>query len=145
MSVKRMDHVGVVVEDLAAAVEFFVELGLEVLGQSAVEGDWVGRVIGLEDVRAEVAMLQTPDGHSRLELVRFDSPDAQDGSADAPSNALGIRHLTFAVENLDDVIARLEARGGELVGNVERYEDMYRLCYIRGPQGIIVELAEELS
>ncbi|MGN6663353.1 MAG: VOC family protein [Solirubrobacterales bacterium] len=144
MAIQRMDHVGIVVDDLSAATEFFVELGLELRGGGPVEGPWVDRVIGLEGVRAEIAMLQTPDGHSRVELAKFHSPPSQDVNRPAAANAPGIRHLTFAVEDIDDVVARLQARGAELVGDLERYKDSYRLCYIRGPEGIIVELAEEI-
>ena len=142
LAIQRMDHVGIVVDDLAAAIEFFVQLGLELDGEGRVEGDWVDRIVGLEDVRAELAMLQTPDGHGRLELVKFHSPSAQGDDRDAPANAPGIRHVTFAVEDIDAVVAGLRARGVELVGELERYEDRYRLCYVRGPEGIIVELAE---
>jgi catechol 2,3-dioxygenase-like lactoylglutathione lyase family enzyme len=134
-----------VVGDLAAAIEFFVDLGLELRGEGPVEGSWVDRVVGLEGVRAEIAMLQTPDGHSRVELAKFHAPPSPDGDREAPANAPGIRHLTFAVEDIDAVIARLRARGAELVGELERYKDSYRLCYIRGPEGIIIELAEELG
>jgi catechol 2,3-dioxygenase-like lactoylglutathione lyase family enzyme len=140
-----MDHVGIVVEDLTAAIEFFVELGLELRGGGPVEGEWVDRVVGLEGVRAEIAMLQTPDGHGRVELAKFHSPSSQGGDAAAPANAPGIRHITFAVEDIDAVIAGLRGRGAELVGELERYKDSYRLCYVRGPEGIIVELAEELG
>ena len=135
-----MDHVGVVVEDLAAAIDFFVELGLELQGEWSAEGGWVDRVIGLEGVRADCAMLQTPDGHARVELSKFHSPPAEGGDGHAPSNAPGIRHLTFAVDDLDAAV-----EGRELVGEVENYEDIYKLCYVRGPEGIIVELAEELG
>jgi catechol 2,3-dioxygenase-like lactoylglutathione lyase family enzyme len=140
-----MDHVGIVVEDLTAAIEFFVELGLELRGGGPVEGEWVDRVVGLEGVRTEIAMLQTPDGHGRVELAKFDSPSGLGGDTAAPANAPGIRHITFAVEDIDAVIAGLRARGAELVGELERYKDSYRLCYVRGPEGIIVELAEELG
>jgi catechol 2,3-dioxygenase-like lactoylglutathione lyase family enzyme len=145
MTVQRMDHVGIVVEDLATATEFFLELGLEPQGEGTVGGEWVDRIVGLEGVRAELAMMQTPDGHSRIELVKFHAPSSQDGDASAPANALGIRHLSFAVDDLDAVIAGLRAHGGELVGEVERYGDIYRLCYVRGPEGIIIELAEGLG
>lgn len=145
MAVQRMDHVGIVVDDLAAATEFFVELGLVAQGASPVEGDWVDRVVGLEGVRADIAMLQTPDGHGRVELVQFHSPPSEGGDRDAPSNARGIRHITFAVDDIDDVVTRLRARGAELVGELEQYKDIYRLCYIRGPEGIIVELAERIG
>ncbi len=140
-----MDHVGIVVEDLADAVAFFVELGLDLEGEAPVEGDWVGRIVGLEGVQAQIAMLKTPDGHGRLELTQFHSPSAVGGERQAPANALGIRHVTFAVDDIDTVVARLEARGGELIGELGRYRDSYRLCYLRGPQGIIVELAEPIT
>jgi catechol 2,3-dioxygenase-like lactoylglutathione lyase family enzyme len=145
MTVLRMDHVGIVVEDLAAATEFFLELGLEPQGEMSIEGELVDRIIGLEDVRTQVTMLQTPDGNGKVELIQFHSPPAQPGDASAPSNALGIRHLTFAVEAVDDVVARLERHGAELVGEVVTYGNAYRLCYLRGPAGVIVELAEPLS
>jgi catechol 2,3-dioxygenase-like lactoylglutathione lyase family enzyme len=145
MTVKRMDHVGIVVDDLAAATAFFVELGLELQGESPVQGGWVDRVVGLEGVQADIAMLQTPDGHGRVELAKFHAPPSPGGDRNAPANTLGIRHITFAVDDIDDVIARLQARGAELVGEVQRYENIYRLCYIRGPEGIIVELAERLG
>jgi len=140
-----MDHVGIVVDDLAAATEFFVELGLVRQGEGAVEGSPVDRIVGLEGVRADFAMMQTPDGNGRLELVKFHSPSSSGGDGHAPANAPGIRHVTFAVEDIDDVVARLQARGAELVGELERYEDIYRLCYIRGPEGIIIELAERIG
>jgi catechol 2,3-dioxygenase-like lactoylglutathione lyase family enzyme len=140
-----MDHVGIVVDDLAAATEFFAELGLELHGEGAVEGRAVDRVVGLDGVRTQLAMMQTPDGNGRLELVKFHSPPSQGDDGHAPANARGIRHITFAVEDIDAVVARLRARGGELVGEVENYEDTYLLCYIRGPEGIIIELAERLG
>ena len=140
-----MDHVGIVVHDLAAAIDFFVELGLAPHGEMRVQGEWVDRIVGLEDVQADIAMLQTPDGHSRLELVKFHSPSSQDDNGHAPANAPGLRHITFAVEDIDDVVARLRARGAELVGELEQYKDVYRLCYLRGPEGIIVELAERIG
>ena len=156
MTIQRMDHVGIVVDDLAAATAFFVELGLELQGESPVQGGWVDRIVGLEGVRAEIAMLETPDGHGRVELAKFHSPSNQGdnrfhappspgGDRHAPANTPGIRHITFAVDDIDDVVARLQARGAELVGEVERYEDSYRLCYVRGPEGIIVELAERIG
>jgi catechol 2,3-dioxygenase-like lactoylglutathione lyase family enzyme len=140
-----MEHVGIVVSDLAAATEFFVELGLVVQGEAAVEGDWVDRVVGLEGVRADIAMLQTPDGNGRIELSKFHSPPDQGDNGHPPANALGIRHVSFAVENFDAVVDGLRARGAELVGEPERYNDIYRLCYVRGPEGIIVELAERIG
>ena len=145
MTIQRMDHVGIVVDDLAAATAFFVELGLELQGETPVQGGWVDRVVGLEGVRAEIAMLQTPDGHGRIELAKFHAPSGPGGERHAPANTPGIRHITFAVDDLDDVVARLQARGAELVGEVERYENIYRLCYIRGPEGIIVELAQRIG
>jgi catechol 2,3-dioxygenase-like lactoylglutathione lyase family enzyme len=145
MTIQRMDHVGIVVDDLAAATEFFAELGLNLEGGGPVEGAWVDRVVGLEGVRAELAMMETPDGNGRLELVKFHAPSGREGDRNAPANIPGIRHITFAVDDLDDVVARLRARGAELVGEVERYEDIYRLCYIRGPEGIIIELAEQIG
>ena len=145
MTVRRMDHVGIVVDDLAAATEFFVELGLELQGEGFIEGRSVDRVVGLEGVRSEIAMLQTPDGHGRVELAKFHSPANQGGNRDAPANEPGIRHITFAVDDIDAVVAGLQARGAELVGDLERYEDSYRVCYVRGPEGIIVELAEKIG
>ena len=140
-----MEHVGIVVDDLAAATEFFVELGLKLLGEGRVEGRWVDRIVGLDGVRADIAMLQTPDGHGRLELTKFHTPPAQGGDRHAPANTRGIRHVAFAVEDIDAVVAGLRARGAQLVGEVERYEESYRLCYVRGPEGIIVELAEQIG
>jgi catechol 2,3-dioxygenase-like lactoylglutathione lyase family enzyme len=145
MTIKRMDHVGIVVDDLAGATEFFVELGLELQGEGSVEGGWVDRVVGLEGVRAEIAMLQTPDGHGRVELAKFHAPSAEAGDLQARANMPGIRHVAFAVADIDALLARLRAYGVELVGELERYEDSYRLCYVRGPEGIIVELAEPIG
>lgn len=145
MTIKRMDHVGVVVDDLAAATAFFVELGLELDGEAPVEGRWVDRVVGLDGVRAVIAMMRTPDGHGRLELTKFHTPMAARAEPNAPANTPGIRHITFAVDDIDDVLARLHAHGAELIGQLEQYGDSYRLCYVRGPEGIIVELAEQLS
>jgi len=145
MTIQRMDHVGIVVDDLEAAKAFFVELGLEMQGEGSVEDGWVDRVVGLEGVRAELAMMQTPDGHGRLELVKFHAPSGPDGDRHAPANTPGLRHITFAVDDIDAAVAGLQAHGAELVGEVERYEDIYRLCYIRGPEGIIVELAEQIG
>lgn len=141
-----MHNVGIVVEDLKAAVAFFVELGLELEGETQVEGKWVDHVIGLTDARVDVAMMRTPDGHNRLELMKFQKPTAVDaGQKNAPANALGLRRIMFAVEDIEDVLARLQTHGAELVGKLEQYENMYRLCYVRGPEGIIVALAEQLS
>ncbi len=140
-----MDHVGIVVDDLPAATAFFVELGLKLQGEASVEGGWVDRVVGLEGVQAEIAMMETPDGHGRIELAKFHAPSGQGGDRHAPANTLGIRHVTFAVDDIDAVLAGLQARGAELVGEVERYKNSYRLCYVRGPEGIIVELAEQIG
>jgi catechol 2,3-dioxygenase-like lactoylglutathione lyase family enzyme len=145
MTITRMDHVGIVVDDLAGAVAFFVELGLELQGEAPVEGEWVDRIVGLEGVRAQIAMLKTPDGHGRLELTRFHTPATDGGYQHAPANASGIRHVTFAVEDIDAVVARLRTRGAELVGEVGCYEDSYKLCYVRGPEGIIIELAQKIG
>jgi len=144
MAIQRMDHLGIVVDDLDAAVAFFTELGLELEGTWPVEGPWVGRVIGLDGVRSDNAMLATPDGRSRVELSQFSSPSSPETEGRPPANALGIRHICFAVDDVDDSLARLRPHGAELIGEVERYEDLYRLCYVRGPAGIIVELAQEL-
>jgi catechol 2,3-dioxygenase-like lactoylglutathione lyase family enzyme len=140
-----MDHVGIVVDDLAAATEFFVQLGLELRGEGSVEGRWVDRIVGLEGVRTEFAFLQTPDGHGRLELIKFHTPSHEGDNRNAPANTAGIRHLAFAVDHIDAVVAGLRARGAELVGEVVRYEDSYWLCYVRGPEGIIIELAEQIG
>jgi catechol 2,3-dioxygenase-like lactoylglutathione lyase family enzyme len=145
MTIQRMDHVGIVVDDLAAATAFFVELGLVLQGEGVVEGKVVDHVVGLDGVRSEIAMLETPDGHARIELSKFHAPPGPAGDRHAPANTPGIRHITFAVDDIDAVLARLRARGAELVGTLERYEDIYRLCYVRGPEGVIVELAEQIS
>jgi len=145
MAIKRMEHVGIVVEDLEAAVEFFAALGLEAGGTGQVEGDWVGRIIGLDGVKAELAMMRAPDGGAEVELVKFHSPPIEDGGAGLPSNASGLRHVSFLVEDIDAVVAGLDERGVELVGELVRYENSYRLCYVRGPEGIIVELAEAIG
>jgi catechol 2,3-dioxygenase-like lactoylglutathione lyase family enzyme len=145
VAIERMDHVGIVVEDLEAAIEFFVALGLERQGEASVEGGWVDRIVGLEGVRAELAMVQTPDGHSRVELAKFHAPVHHGDRGHEQANTPGIRHLAFAVDDIDAVLADLRARGTELVGELERYEDSYRLCYVRGPEGIIVELAEKIG
>ncbi|WP_329075667.1 VOC family protein [Streptomyces niveus] len=142
MTIRRMDNVLIVVDDLDAAIAFFVELGMELEGRSPVEGRWVERVIGLDDVRQEVAMLRTPDGHGRIELAMFHTPKAVSaGPRNAPTNTLGIRRIMFAVEDIEGVVARLRTHGAELVGELAD-EDNYRLCYVRGPEGIVVGLAE---
>lgn len=145
MALQRMDNVLIVVEDLEAAKGFFIELGMVLEGEMPIEGRWMDRVIGIENARAEIALLRTPDGHGRVELDKFHAPAAIRGEAkNAPVNTLGIRRIMFAVDDLEDVLRRLRAHGAELVGEVAQYEDSYRLCYIRGPEGIIVGLAEQL-
>src|SRR6266704_2077006 len=145
MTIQRMDNVLIVVDDLEAAKSFFIELGLELEGETQIEGPTVGSLIGLKDVRATLAMMRTPDGHGRIELDKFHAPEAiRTGPANAPVNALGIRRIMFAVDDIDDVVARLLAHGAELVGEVVQYEDTYRLAYVRGPEGIIIALAEQL-
>jgi catechol 2,3-dioxygenase-like lactoylglutathione lyase family enzyme len=145
MTVERMDHVCIVVDDLAAATAFFIELGLVVQGETAVEGSWVDRIVGLEGVRTDLAMMQTPDGHGRLELVKFHSPPSPGDNPHLPANAPGIRHVAFVVDDIDATVAGLRTHGAELVGEVERFGDIYRLCYVRGPDGIILELAERIG
>jgi catechol 2,3-dioxygenase-like lactoylglutathione lyase family enzyme len=141
-----MDNMGIVVDDLTATIAFFRELGLELEGQATVEGDWAGRVTGLPNQRVEIAMMRTPDGHSRLELSRFLTPPAVADHRNAPVNALGYLRIMFTVEDIDDTVARLSKRGAQLVSNeVVQYEDSYRLCYIRGPEGLLIGLAEELG
>ncbi|HLV66591.1 MAG TPA: VOC family protein [Polyangiaceae bacterium] len=145
MTIKRMDNVGIVVESLDTAVSFFTELGLELEARMMIEGEWAGRVTGLRDQRVEIAMMRTPDGHSRLELSRFLAPPVIADHRRAPVNALGYLRVMFAVENLDDTLARLRKHGAELVGEVVQYENSYRLCYIRGPEGILIGLAQEIG
>lgn len=144
MTVKRMDNVGIVVESLDTAISFFSELGLELQGRGMVEGEWAGRVTGLGDQRVEIAMMVTPDGHSRLELSRFLDPPVIADHRTAPVNALGYLRVMFAVDDIDDTLARLRGHGAQLVGDVVQYEQAYRLCYIRGPEGLLIGLAEEL-
>jgi catechol 2,3-dioxygenase-like lactoylglutathione lyase family enzyme len=144
MTVHRMDHVGVVVEDLAAAIAFFVELGLELEGEATVEGEWADKLIGLDGVRADIAVMRTRDGHGRVELSTFNSPVSTTTAPRAPVDTPGIPRLTFVVDAVDDVLDRLRAHGAELVGEVAQYEDIYRYCYVRGPAGIIIGLLEEL-
>ena len=145
MTIRRMDNVGIIVDDLAAAIAFFVELGLELDGEATVEGRWVDRIVGLDGVRNDIAMMRTPDGHSRLELIKFHTPPATTAEPNAPVNTLGYRRIMFAVDDIKDVLARLQAHGAELVGEVVQYEDSHLLCYVRGPEGIIVALAEQLG
>jgi catechol 2,3-dioxygenase-like lactoylglutathione lyase family enzyme len=145
MMIKRLDHVSVVVDDLAAAIAFFTELGMSLEGEAAVEGPWVDRVNGLESVLVDIVMMRTPDGHGRLELTKFRHPQLVEiKPAIAPPNTLGLRSVMFTVESVDDTVARMRAYGAELIGEVAQYENLYRLCYMRGPAGIIVALAEEL-
>jgi catechol 2,3-dioxygenase-like lactoylglutathione lyase family enzyme len=143
MTVKRMDNVGIVVEDLNVAIEFFTELGLNLEGRAPIEGDWADGVTGLRHQRVEIAMMRTPDGHSRIELSRFLAPPVASDHRNAPVNALGYLRVMFTVEDLDDTLVRLGKRGAELVGKVVQYQDTYRLCYIRGPEGILIGLAQE--
>ena len=146
MTIQRMDNVLIVVEDLDAAKAFFGELGMELEGETQVEGPWVDSVVGLDGVRADIAMLRTPDGHGRVELTRFHTPPAVRAEPEnAPANALGLRRIMFTVEDLDDVVARLRTHGAEVLRDVAQYEDLYRLCYMRGPEGIVIGLAEQLS
>ncbi len=145
MTVKRMDNVGIVVESLDTAIVFFAEVGLELEGRATIEGEWAGRVTGLRDQRVEIAMMRTPDGHSRLELSRFLTPPVVADHRTAPVNALGYLRVMFTVEDLDETLARLRKRGAQLVGEVVQYEDAYRLCYIRGPEGLLIGLAQEIG
>ncbi len=146
MALQRMDNVLVVVEDLDAAKAFFVELGMELEGETRVEGPWADRVVGLEGVRTDIAMMQTPDGHGRVELSKFHTPPAIKAEPEnPPANTLGIRRIMFTVDDLDDVVARLRDHGAELVDEIAQYEDLYRLCFMRGPEGIVVGLAEQLG
>lgn len=146
MTIQRMDNVLIVVEDLEAAIAFFTELGMQMEGKTVVEGDFVDRTVGLEGVRADIVMLRTPDGHGRVELTRFHTPPAITSEPqNAPANTLGIRRIMFAVEGIDDVVARLRTHGAELVGEMAQYGDSYRLCFVRSPEGFIIGLAEQLS
>jgi len=145
VALQRMDNVGIVVESLDAAISFFAELGLELEGRGMIEGDWSGRVTGLRDQRVEIAMMRTPDGHGRIELSRFLTPPAVADHRNAPVNALGYLRVMFAVDDLDDTLDRLREHGAQLVDEVVRYEDVYRLCYVRGPEGILIGLAEQIG
>jgi catechol 2,3-dioxygenase-like lactoylglutathione lyase family enzyme len=146
MALLRMDNVGIVVEDLAATIEFFRELGLELEGQATIEGEWAGRVTGLGDQRVEMAMMRTPDGHSRIELSRFLAPPVVADHRNAPVNSLGYLRVMFAVDDIDETLARLQKRGAQLVSSeVVQYENAYRLCYIRGPEGLLIGLAQPLD
>jgi len=145
MTIKRMDNIGIVVADLDAAIEFFTELGLTLEGRAPIEGDWADGVTGLKNMRVEIAMMRTPDGHSRLELSRFLAPPVVVDHRTAPVNSLGYLRVMFTVEDIDDTLARLSKRGAQVVGQVVQYQDVYRLCYIRGPEGILIGLAQELK
>jgi catechol 2,3-dioxygenase-like lactoylglutathione lyase family enzyme len=145
MGLKRIDNTGIVVEDLTAAIEFFRDVGLELEGRATIEGEWAGRVTGLRDQRVEIAMMRTPDGHGRLELSRFLTPATIADHRNAPVNALGYLRVMFTVDDIDETLEKLRARGAQLVGDVVRYQDAYRLCYIRGPEGLLIGLAEELK
>jgi catechol 2,3-dioxygenase-like lactoylglutathione lyase family enzyme len=146
MAFPRMDNIGVVVDDMEAATAFFAELGLEVEGSTTVEGPWVDQVVGLEDVKADILMMRTPDGHGRIELTRFHTPQARSTEPEnAPPNTFGLRRIMFEVGDIDETIARLRTHGAELVGEVARYEDVYRLCYVRGPAGIIIGVAQRVD
>ena len=145
MTIRRMDNILIVVDDLEAAKAFFTELGMELEGETTVEGPWVDQTVGLDDVRADIAMMRTPDGHGRVELSRFHTPPAVRAEAEsAPANALGMRRIMF-IDDVDDVVDRLRGHGAELVGEIAQYEDSYRLCFVRGPEGIIIGLSEQLS
>jgi catechol 2,3-dioxygenase-like lactoylglutathione lyase family enzyme len=145
MALKRMDNVGIVVDDLGGAIDFFRELGLELEGRATIEGEWAGRVTGLADQRVEIAMMRTPDGHSRLELSHFLAPPVVADHRNAPVNALGYLRVMFAVDNIDETLDQLRKRGAQLVGDVAQYQNSYRLCYIRGPEGLLIGLAQELN
>ncbi|OWW04890.1 glyoxalase [Rhizobium sp. R72] len=145
MALKRMDNVGIVVEDLTVTIDFFRELGLALEGRATIEGEWAGRITGLDNQRVEIAMMRTPDGHSRIELSRFLAPDVVADHRNAPVNALGYLRVMFAVDDIDETLERLRTRSAELVGEVVQYNDAYRLCYIRGPEGILIGLAQELG
>ena len=144
--IKRMDNVGIVVDDLEAAIAFFVELGMELEGKAQIEGLWADRTVGLDGVRSDIAMMRTPDGHSKLELAKYHTPAALSAEpGNPPPNTLGLHRVMFAVDDIEDVVARVRTHGAELLGELAQYEDSYRLCYVRGPEGIIVALAEQLS
>jgi catechol 2,3-dioxygenase-like lactoylglutathione lyase family enzyme len=145
MGIQRIDHVGIVIDDLPAAKAFFLDFGLELVGEGEVEGEWVERIIGLEDVKLDVVMLRTPDGEATIELVKFHAPADENGMQRSSANTLGIRHIAFAVEDIEAMVAKLKKKGVELVGEIQAYEDAYKLCYVRGPEGIILELAEEMK
>jgi catechol 2,3-dioxygenase-like lactoylglutathione lyase family enzyme len=145
MKIQRIDHVGVIVNDLTAAKEFFLDFGLELLGEGEVEGEWVERIIGLKDVRETIVMFGMPDGQATLELIKFHSPLDEKGIQPSFSNTLGIQHIAFAVEDIESIVAKLKEKGTKLFGEIQNYENIYKLCYVRGPEGIILELAEKIG
>ena len=145
MKVKKIDHTGINVIDLDAAKDFFLEMGFEIMGEQSVEGEWVGRIIGLKDVKDDIVMMSTPDGEANIELVKFHNPVDEKGIQPTYSNTLGISHICFAVEDVEELVKKLEKKGGELMGEIFNYDDVYKLCYLRGPEGIILELAEKLN
>ena len=145
MKIRRIDHVGIIVNDLPAAKAFFLDFGLEIQGEWEAEGEWVDRVVGLQDVQAACVMLRTPDGEAQVELVQFDRPADENGVQRPLANTLGIRHIAFVVDEIEAVVAKLKARGAELFGEIQNYENIYKVCYVRGPEGIILELAEEIN
>jgi catechol 2,3-dioxygenase-like lactoylglutathione lyase family enzyme len=145
MKIHRIDHVGIIVNDLPAAKAFFLDFGLEMLGEGEVEGQWVERIIGLQDVKEEVVMLRTPDGDANIELVKFHTPSDENGIQRPLANTLGIRHIAFAVEDIEALVTKLKKKGAGLIGEIQNYENAYKLCYIRGPEGIILELAEQIK
>lgn len=145
MKIHRIDHIGINVHDLAAAKDFFLDFGLELLGETEVQGEWVERIIGLHDVKAEIVMLGTPDGEANIELVKFHTPLDEKGVQHSLANTLGIRHITFAVEDIEAIVAKLKEKGAEPFSEIQNYENVYKLCYVRGPEGIILELAERIS
>ncbi|MCM3762882.1 VOC family protein [Alkalihalobacillus oceani] len=145
MKINRIDHVGIIVNDLPAVKAFFLEFGLEMMGEMEVEGEWVERIIGLQNVKEEVAMLRTPDGEANIELVKFHTPTDGAGIQHPLANTLGIRHIAFAVEDMEALVMKLKKKGGELIGEIQDYKNAYKLCYIRGPEGIILELAEQIN
>jgi catechol 2,3-dioxygenase-like lactoylglutathione lyase family enzyme len=145
MKIKKIDHTGINLEDLSAAKEFFLEMGFEVMGEQKIEGEWVDRIIGLKGVKDEIVMMRTPDGEANLELVKFYSPLDENGIQPAYANSLGISHICFEVEDVEGLVTKLRKKGGELMGEIYNYKDVYKICYLRGPEGIILELAEKLS
>jgi catechol 2,3-dioxygenase-like lactoylglutathione lyase family enzyme len=145
MKVSRIDHVGVIVNDLAAAKAFFLDLGLEVQGEGELEGKWLDRIVGLDDVKTEIVMMQTPDGQANLELAKFHAPSDERGIQQCFANTLGIRHIAFVVEDIEAVVAKLKRNGREIFSEIQQYEESYKLCYVRGPEGIILELAEQIG